>query len=394
MFRRLLILASLCVAGLGACTGYVAAQSLEDLNVQIHGFATQGFLYTTNNNIFATTSSDGSPNWTEAVVNISIQPIPKLRIAVQPRYELLGNYSNGFSLDYADADYKVNDEFGVRFGKIKIPTGLLNETQDIDPSYIWSLLPQSVYPLTSRNGQLSQYGGVVYGTLGVEGSPKLGKLEYRAWGGEIALSSDDGYFKSFSEGGLNLPNGLTRTEAGAALHWRTPIKGLMIGASTIKNNTSSGNFTAGGGTVTGVAFAGPYFQPDYFGQYQRGRFMLAAEYTRLAGPFTLQFTGAPPATASRFDDRNMFVMGSYKITEKFSAGAYDSGFFSHSGPLGPTKYSKDFALSGRYDFNQYIYAKAEQHFINGTAQDYEADLNPSGLKPNTHLTILKIGVSF
>ena len=46
-----------------------SAQSLEDLNIQIHGYATQGFLYTTNNNIFTTSSSDGSPAWTEAVVN-------------------------------------------------------------------------------------------------------------------------------------------------------------------------------------------------------------------------------------------------------------------------------------------------------------------------------------
>jgi hypothetical protein len=30
------------------------AQSLEDLNIQIHGYATQGFLYTTNNNILTT----------------------------------------------------------------------------------------------------------------------------------------------------------------------------------------------------------------------------------------------------------------------------------------------------------------------------------------------------
>jgi hypothetical protein len=41
-----------------------AGQSLEDLNVQIHGYATQGFLYTTNNNILTTRSNDGSPNWT------------------------------------------------------------------------------------------------------------------------------------------------------------------------------------------------------------------------------------------------------------------------------------------------------------------------------------------
>jgi hypothetical protein len=75
------------------------AQSLDDLNIQFHGYATQGFLYTTNNNIFTTNSSDGSPAWTEAVINVSAQPIPKLRVAVQGRYFLLGNYGNKITLD-------------------------------------------------------------------------------------------------------------------------------------------------------------------------------------------------------------------------------------------------------------------------------------------------------
>jgi hypothetical protein len=48
-------------------------QNLDDLNIQIHGYATQGFLYTTNNNIFTTTSSNGSPAWTDAVLNIGAQ---------------------------------------------------------------------------------------------------------------------------------------------------------------------------------------------------------------------------------------------------------------------------------------------------------------------------------
>jgi len=47
------------------------AQSLDDLNIQIHGYATQGFLYTTQNNILTTSSSNGSPAWTEAVVNVT-----------------------------------------------------------------------------------------------------------------------------------------------------------------------------------------------------------------------------------------------------------------------------------------------------------------------------------
>jgi hypothetical protein len=156
------------------------AQSLDDLSIQIHGYATQGFLYTTNNNILTTNSSDGSPAWTEAVVNVGAQPIPKLRVGVQARYFLLGNEGNDITLDWAAADYKVNDKFGVRFGKVKTPSGLFNEIQDIDPSYMWSLLPQGNYLLVSRNSQLAHYGGVVYGTLDLGHS--AGKLEYRGFG--------------------------------------------------------------------------------------------------------------------------------------------------------------------------------------------------------------------
>jgi hypothetical protein len=152
------------------------SQSLEDLNIQIHGYATQGFLYTTNNNIFTTSSSNGSPAWTEAVLNVGAQPIPKLRIGVQARYFLLGNFGNAITLDWAQADYKANDKFGVRFGKVKVPTGLFNDIQDIDPSYMWSLLPQSIYPISSRNSVLAEYGGLAYGTLGTRNQGRQARI--------------------------------------------------------------------------------------------------------------------------------------------------------------------------------------------------------------------------
>ena len=171
--KRLIVCALAFALGVAAS----AAQSLDDLNIQIHGYATQGFLYTTRNNIFTTNSSTGSPAWSEAVLNITAQPTPKLRIGVQGRYFLLGDLGNAITLDWAAADYKADDRFGLRFGKVKTPSGLLNEIQDIDPSYTWSLLPQSIYPIESRNSLLSHYGGVVYGTVKLGQS--AGKLEYR-----------------------------------------------------------------------------------------------------------------------------------------------------------------------------------------------------------------------
>lgn len=69
-----------------------SAQSVDDLHLQIHGFATQAFLYTSHNNWNTIATSDGSASWTEAVVNLSAQPEPRLRVGVQARYLLLGNY--------------------------------------------------------------------------------------------------------------------------------------------------------------------------------------------------------------------------------------------------------------------------------------------------------------
>jgi hypothetical protein len=369
----------------------VAGQSLEDLNIQIHGYATQGFLYTTQNNILTTSSSNGSPAWTEAVVNVTSQPTSKLRVGMQARYFILGNYGNAITLDWAAADYKASDKFGVRFGKVKTPSGLFNELQDIDPSYIWSLLPQSVYPIGSRNSQLSHYGGVVYGNLKL--GETMGKLEYRGWGGEMVVPSDDGYLLAQRELGLGFPNGIYGPILGASLHWRTPLNGLMIGASDTKYMQLKNTITAGNGALTGTQTIQTFNQPFYYAKYERNKVMVAGEYTRMPINLVVLFPVGPPSPL-RSDQRSWYGMASYKLTNKFTAGLYQSQAINHSDPLGPRRYSKDWAISGRYDFNQYLYAKAEQHFIDGTAVGYDTNMNPNGLKPDSKLTILKIGVSF
>jgi hypothetical protein len=377
----------------------VRAQSLDDLNIQIHGYATQGFLYTTNNNIFTTNSSNGSPEWDEAVVNVTAQPAAKLRVGVQARYFILGNLGNAITLDWAMADYKANDKFGVRFGKVKTPSGLFNEIQDIDPGYMWALLPQGVYPITSRNSLLAHYGGVVYGTLS---SKTLGKLEYRGWGGEREIGSDDGYFIAFKEEGIVLPDGLNEIVTGLALHWRTPLPGLMAGASLNHSNKTTVPLTdtyvipsgpEAGITITtnGNMNSTSTNQPDFFAKYERNRVMVAGEYTRTDGIIAMPVLEA----TDRYDLRGWFAMASYKLTDKLSAGAYQSQYFDTQVlTLGPARYSKDWAFSGRYDFSQYLYTKIEEHVIDGTSINYDAAMNAGGLKPNTKMMVLKVGVSF
>jgi hypothetical protein len=58
------------------------------------------------------------------------------------------------------------------------------------------------------------------------------------------------------------------------------------------------------------------------------------------------------------------------------------------------RYQKDWALSARYDFNPFFYAKAEEHIMDGTLLGYSVSNNTGGLLPNDRMTLLKLGVSF
>jgi hypothetical protein len=374
----------------------VAAQSLDDLNIQIHGYATQGFLYTNQNNMLTTTSSDGSPAWSESVVNVGATPMAKLRVGVQARYFLLGSYGNNITLDWAMADYKANEFFGVRVGKVKTPSGLLNETQDIDPSYMFALLPQGVYSIASRNSMLAEYGGVAYGTVKLN---QLGKLEYRGWGGVRAITADDGNFLAAKEAGTTLPYGMSGTAIGAAIHWRTPINGLMIGASDNHNALKSAPIvstpTTGASqtTTNGTLSVAPFSQVYLFSKYEKSKLMVAGEFLK-ADPKQITALTGKATTTAKTDTYSWYGMATYKVTDKLTAGTYYMQDFNRAAALGPKRYSKDWTISGRYDFNQFLYVKAEEHIIAGTVVGFDTNKNLGGLKTNTKLTILKLGVSF
>ncbi|HEY2858205.1 MAG TPA: hypothetical protein VGJ21_07295 [Terracidiphilus sp.] len=361
-----------------------SSQTIDDLNLQIHGYATQGFLYTTHNDAFYAATTNGSPAWTEAVVNMTVQPKSGLSVGVQARYQLLGTSGNSITLDWAAADYRVNDNFGVRVGKVKTPWGLLNETQDIDPSYMWALLPQSVYDLTTRNADLSHYGAIAYGDfgLGVRG----GKLEYRIWGGEQVVPADDGQFDDLNNSGNGPTGPLNYSTIGGALRWRTPLRGLMFGASNAKENQATAQLHGG------TEYFAPWNNLSWFGRFDRGKWMLGSEWNRQASAATLRITGLQPA-ASDSDARGWFVMASYKLRDKYSLGAYRSEYFDKQAELGPDRYSKDWTASFRCDLNQYLYLKAEQHFVKGTALSVDSLHNPDP-RPDFLLTALKLGVSF
>jgi hypothetical protein len=241
---------------------------------------------------------------------------------------------------------------------------------------------------------------VAYGTYNLGRS--LGKLDLRAFGGERVMGSGDGFVLTSKEAGIIMPNGINGATYGGSLRWRTPLNGLMVGASDNSQLAMIDplNFTIPAGPIAGT-YAGtqrlsPFNELNYFGKYEKGKVMVAGEYTRLPVHLTMTYPLPVGLIPIRNDQHTWYGMASYKVTGKLTAGVYDSQTVVHSAPLtdGAARYSKDWVLSGRYDLSQFLYVKAEQHFIDGTATSFDHDMNLGGLKPKTKLTILKVGVSF
>jgi hypothetical protein len=260
-------------------------------------------------------------------------------------------------------------------------------------------------------GILADYGGVVYGTLSTW-DRKLGKLEYRGWGGEFAKSKQttDTGSRSPRRRVSHLTKGVQQVvSAGTALHWRTPLSGLMAGASFSRTNKSSGAFNdtyvvpAGpsqGVTITtpGSLVLSPINLPDYFARYEKDkpdgrRASTTGTAQRVAlSQWALSVSGEIPTT-----ERPWYAMATYKVTGKLTAGAYHTeDFRSSASRLEPRATSRIGSSLDAMTSTEFLYAKAEQHFISGTEVGYRrrplnppTALLPTGLEPTTRLTILK-----
>jgi|ERR1035438_2047447 hypothetical protein len=364
---------------IGICAGNSSAQDLA--GIAVHGFVTQGFLYSSNNNYLTMKSSEGSAQWTDGAVSISDALSDKLRVGIQVHMYQLGDLGGDhLQVDWASGDYRVNDHFGIRAGKVKTVFGLFNDFQDVDAIFLWVLLPQSAYPTSNKGFLLGHFGGELYGGL------SLGKRQYNGYAGEATLDLNGGYIKLFTDSGIFFTTAPAGKVYGGDLRWESPLKGLTVG--------SSANVLAlDGSAPQGSMHLAPSFFNAQYVQFTRGKLYFAGEYRRT--PFDTIVTVGPFVIHNPFDARSWYAMGSYRVTKKVQAGSYYSHYVNKSFDTHlPSNYSKDWVVSGRFDFNDYFYAKIEGHFLHGTGLGYFASTNPNGLHPNSNMLAAKIGFSF
>ncbi len=155
---------------LGALSlGTSAESAFDDLfdDLKVHGFLSQGYAHTSENEYLGT-SSNGSLDFNEAGVNVSWTANSSLLLSAQALYKRTGNAKpKGTRLDYAMLDWRISDTFdygaGLRIGRLKNPYGFYNETRDVPATRPGLSLPESIYleylrELIHSSDSLSAYG--------------------------------------------------------------------------------------------------------------------------------------------------------------------------------------------------------------------------------------------
>jgi hypothetical protein len=368
-----------------------------DRTVQFHGFASQGFAYTSDNNWLTMGTASGSAAMTDMGANASMAVTDKLRIGAQVYDRNLGQLGQWHpTLDWAYADYRFTDWLGIRGGKVKTVAGLYNDTQDMDFLRPFALLPQGVYPTTIREVTIAHKGGDIYGRIALP--RKAGSLMYTAFAGERDDSKYGGYFYlEQTPPPVLVLNSISALQYGGDLRWNTPVKGLLVGASRFsESNQGDGVFDAGAGFMPYTQSSKADWNNQFYGQYTRNRFEFEAEYRR-SWIDEVVYDGQEEIQT---DAKAWYVAGSYRIVKWMQVGSYYSNLDIHAPLNAETGHIHDTDVTVRFDANRYLNFKLEGHFMDGVGLPglypggfFSAD-NPNGVKPQTNAVIVKTNFNF
>lgn len=395
-------------------------QAEEKFPIDIHGYLSQGFIYSNHNNYLADTKN-GTFQFNELGINFSTELTDKLRMGIQLTGRDLGNMDNDkVTIDWAFADYRWQDWLGIRVGKIKLPTGFYNKTRDIDMLRTFILLPQSIYIETFRDTLTAMKGVGIYGEIPLH---SLGNISYEFLGGGMNIDKEGSTIKGVEAQGLfKIENYNVKKTFCGEIIWEAPLEGLRLGVSRLnidlklqgvltQDLTIPVSFPPY--TITIAREGDPFFgevpnfrRTVYSLEYTRRNLVLAAEYFRQDQTTSTRITGMEPMKRI-FKFEGFYGSATYRFLDRFETGLYYSIFYKnrddHDGtktPYNPTffAYQKDGCLSFRFDLNDHWTFKLEGHLMNGTGLCFSQDnLDDKGNLDYTrkwHLLAAKMTFSF
>ena len=392
----------------------------EKIALDIHGYLSQGFLYSNHNNYMADTET-GSFQFNELGLNVATDVTDKLGIGFQLAARDLGDLGDDkIIVDWAYADYRWKDWFGLRVGKIKIPIGLYNKSRDVDMLRTWILLPQSIYSETFRDNLTAIKGIGIYGDVSLK---TLGDILYQGQLGTMEIDKESSTTKMVeSMGWLKIDRYKPGKIYSWAITWEPPLQGLRLGVSQAKTDLKTyANITEDltrpvsfpPYTITIAKKGTPmiidtpvYRKTIYSLEFTWKELVLAAEYGSIINNMINRIPDREP-TKRNYEMEILYGSASYRFNPWFEAGLYYSLFYKDRNdrdgsktPYNPpfNAYQKDACLALRFDPNDHWTIKLEGHLMDGTGLCFTLDnLDDNGVlkyTKNWYLLAAKMTFSF
>jgi hypothetical protein len=254
------------------------------------------------------------------------------------------------------------------------------------------MLPQSVYPLDLRTLVIAHEGGDVYGDISLH---RAGSLSYTVYGGERTDDRRSGSYFSTQDNGLPIQT-YTGTLVGGDFRWNTPLAGLMVGGSSLKQmNHITGHYAAYGNAPF-LLTSDPTYVTAVYGDYTHDKLRLNAEYRRNLSYY--DFTLLGQTSNAQASDRGWYATISYRILPKLEVGTYHSRYYvdQPSAPGPHATHIFDQTVTARYDLTRWSNVKVEGHFMDGYGDLYSAHgfylrSNPNGTQPKTNMLVVRVG---
>ena len=374
--------------------------------VEIHGFLSQGLLWSDKNSYFSADTEDTSFQFNEMGINFGKNLTDQLRVGMQFFSRDLGRTGNNeVVIDWAYGDYRWKDWLGLRVGLVKMPHGLYNETRDQDMIRTSILLPQSVYPEMERDYYTRMWGGEIYGNIFSEA---IGNVSYKFLVGTYNPDTDNsGLAVGVAGAGfMEVQEFNHGIQYSAGLVWETPLDGLRIGATGWIMNDAGADmkmfyeFDPSVPSRSITALEVKRWATVYSIEYIWENLRLTAEYRRehTENRWTdLAFFN------SEVDAEGYYIGAGYRFADWLEVATYYSVFYPDRDDRGGDSYllwgedfqawQKDLALSLRFDINEYWLLKLEGHLMDGAATLLASD-NPDGYEQHDFLFAAKVTFNF
>jgi hypothetical protein len=341
-------------------------------SLQIHGWASQGAMLSTDNNYLAHTSR-GSFEFFEAGLNVTKELGSDVRAGIQVFAQDLGPIGNyNPIIDWAYIDYRPRPWFGVRAGHFKMPLYLYSDQLDADMTRTTVLMPQGVYDQHYRDVLAAVSGVGVYGHVELDAA---GSLDYDVYGGTLFIQPRGSEYD-------------VENLVGSRLVWTTPIPCVKAAGHVLYGNfhEKSGLDAA---TVSQVEMSG-MAPADWDGSLTTnynnwtmagGGLECATErltFTTEASMWhsSLAFTPGIQEPVE-FKELRAYAQAALRLDDRWSTSIYASIYRNSTAGRDPSddnSHQYDAAGSVRFDATPNVIVKAEAHAIDGFGAT-ESNLN-------------------